>query len=231
MVDLRSGLTKILDVFLPRCCPACNSKLLLSEKVICGDCLDDITIVTEEKLLFEFNKKFEPQGIISDMYSLFLFEKDEAIQRIIFSMKYERRYKTGLFLGELLGDAILQYRPEWEISFVVPIPLHRVRTAERGFNQSFYIAMGIENVTGYKANTRLIKRKKYTESQTKKGLEERAKNINEAFKVTNQNEVTGKNILLVDDVITTGSTVGEAAKILSAKGAANIYAASVALAD
>ena len=114
---------------------------------------------------------------------------------------------------------------------IIPIPLHQLKKAERGYNQAYYIAKGVGSKLKVRVSDRAVKRIKYTESQTTMNLNEREENISGAFKVRNQKAVRGKSILLLDDVITTGATISECGKKLLEAGAAKISAASIAIAD
>ncbi|HRI47417.1 MAG TPA: ComF family protein [Ignavibacteriaceae bacterium] len=219
-----------METFLPRICTGCESRLSNDELVICNDCLNDLVQVDEAAIKEEYDNQFREFGFVKDIFSLFRFEKGESIQKIIFSIKYGRRFKTAKYLGELLGEGILQNRESWEYSFIIPIPLHKVRLSERGFNQSEYIATGVKTVTGIAIDNSIIKRVKYTETQTKKHKTERIDNMKNAFGIINKENINGKSVLLVDDVITTGSTINAVADVLMKNGAKNIFVASVALA-
>jgi competence protein ComFC len=216
---------------MPRFCPSCKIKLLTAEKTICHSCLNKILRITEERLKSEFDKKFLNKNIISGFTSLFLFEKDKELQDIIHSLKYQGKFLTGTFLGELLGKKIKNVIKNWEINLILPVPLHQLKKAERGYNQSFYISKGLSKEVNIPLSPGVIKRKKYTQSQTTMNFVERQQNISEAFKVKNKKKIKGKNILLIDDVITTGATISECGKVLLNSGAKRVYAASVALAD
>ena len=114
---------------------------------------------------------------------------------------------------------------------VIPIPLHHLKKAERGFNQSYYIAKGISSQTSIAVKSNIIKRMRFTQSQTTMTLKEREENVEGAFKVRKTENVKGKSVLLVDDVMTTGATINECGKVLLEAGANKVYAVSVALAD
>jgi ComF family protein len=106
-----------------------------------------------------------------------------------------------------------------------------LKKAERGYNQSFYICKGLSRELNIPLKNHFIKRKRFTQSQTTMDFEERQKNIRNAFKIRNGLGLKGKNILLVDDVITTGSTISECGRVLLECGVNKVYAASVAIAD
>jgi len=222
--------TKLFDFILPRFCPSCNSKLEPEEDTVCSSCLSKIKLTTPELIKSEYHRKYESKQIISGFVSQFIFEKDKELQQIIHALKYDKKYQIGIFLGRILGEQFRTQFQNWNINLIVPIPLHHLKKAERGFNQSFYIAKGIASKNFILVYSKAIKRIRFTESQTTMTLKEREVNVEGAFKVRKTENVKGKNILLVDDVMTTGATINECGKVLLEAGANRIYAASVALA-
>ena len=109
----------------------------------------------------------------------------------------------GTFLGRELGKKIKNEIQSWNIHLILPVPLHQLKKAERGYNQSFYIAKGLSKELNIPVSSKILTRKKYTQSQTKMNFIERQQNIEKAFKVNNEKKIEGKNILVIDDVITT----------------------------
>jgi ComF family protein len=221
----------VIDFFLPRICPACNNKLTPEEVCICAECYSNIEHASKERIIAEYRRKFAGKNIISGFTSLFVFEKDKELQHIIHTIKYKQRYQNGIFLGKVMGVELSNIFEEWEISQVIPVPLHSLKKAERGYNQSYYIAKGLSQFSGIPACSNAIKRVRYTQSQTTMNITQRAENMANAFKVKHAKEVEGKNILLLDDVITTGATTSECGRVLLKAGANKVYAASVAIAD
>lgn len=185
----------------------------------------------EQRLENEFYRKFSSTKIISGFISLFIFEKDKALQSLIHSFKYNKRFLNAKFLGSLVGNKLGEQIKDWNINLIIPVPLHHLKKAERGYNQSEFIVKGLSRKLGIPFTTKAIKRIRYTESQTTFNQVEREKNISNAFKIKNKNKIIDKNILIVDDVITTGSTIKECGKALLGSGAKSIYACSVAIAD
>jgi competence protein ComFC len=228
---ISATITSFFDFYLPRFCPSCGKKLLPGESVVCPDCLAKIKFAEDKRIKSEFGRKFASAGIISDFISLYVFEKDKELQHIIHSIKYGSKYLTGKFLGSQLSNHLKKKIESWKIDCIIPVPLHHLKKAERGYNQSLYIAKGLGKGLNIPVADRFIKRKKYTKSQTTMDLIERQENIEEAFKAKKNLNLEGKNILLVDDVITTGSTIKECGKILLKAGASKVYAVSVAIAD
>ncbi len=221
----------LLDYFLPRICVSCSSKLSLSEDTLCNKCLGNILKAEENRIKFEYQKKFSKDGVITDFFSLFVFEKDGELQKAIHSLKYEKKFGVGIFFGKLLANGLKTSRPIWQFDTIIPIPLHQLKKAERGYNQAYYISHGIKKELNKKINTKSVRRVKYTQSQTTMNLIERKENISGAFKVKKVSAIKQKNILLIDDVITTGATNTECGIQLLNAGANKIYAASVAIAD
>lgn len=224
-------LNKIFDFFLPRICPSCNQILNFYEIIICDQCFEKLNLTTEALIAEEYQKKFAAKKYITNFHPVFVFEKDKEIQHIIHALKYKRHFRVGIYFGRIIGNQLKEKLDEWSVDLIIPVPLHKLKKAERGYNQSEFIAKGISLQTGIDWTKKAIKRKKYTESQTHLTAEERCANVKDAFEIRNKKLIEGKNILLVDDVITTGSTISECAHQLLQNGAKEVYAASIAIAE
>jgi ComF family protein len=219
------------DFFIPRYCPSCKEKLKLDENCICDECLSSIERADSGRLNLEYQRKFASTEIISGFTSLFVFEKDKALQLFIHSIKYNKRFLNAKYLGKLIGENLKEQIQNWSVDFILPVPLHSLRKADRGFNQSKYIAIGMGKELGINVKNNLIRRIRYTETQTNLTLMEREENISSAFKAKQKKLIEGKTFLLVDDVITTGATIRECGKVLLDEGAVGIYACSAAIAE
>lgn len=226
-----NGFKQLIDFFLPRLCVSCFSKLNYNEQYLCNNCFEEIQKPDLIRLQHEYNRKFADENIISGFTSAFIFEKDKVLQHLIHSLKYNENFRIGIYLGRIVGQLCRDIIMGWNPELIVPVPLHHLKKAERGYNQSFYIAKGIGSTLNIKLSHSSIKRKRYTSTQTALSLIERKDNIKDAFKLKNTKSVEGKNVILVDDVITTGATVSECGKILLTEGAAKVFALSVAIAD
>jgi ComF family protein len=228
---MKNVLFSFLDFFLPQYCAGCSKKLDVSEPQVCDDCFSDLLIADTNRIEIEFERKFEKTGYIQDFFSPYVFESEGTIHNIIHSIKYNRRFRVGVLLGNKLAEALLGKISSWKIDIVIPVPLHHLKKAERGFNQSEFIVRGLRDSSTIPYSTNIIKRIRFTESQTKLNMRQREENVAGAFKVSRKKKVVNKNILLVDDVITTGATVNECAKVLIENGVNEVYASSVAIAD
>jgi len=225
------SLNAFFDFFIPRYCPCCEEKLKLEEICICEECLSSIERADSARLNTEYHRKFASTEIISGLTSLFVFEKDKALQLLIHSIKYNKRFLIAKYLGKLIGKNLKEQIINWNADFILPVPLHSLRKVNRGFNQSKYIANGMEKEIGINVKSDILKRIRYTETQTNLTLKEREENILNAFQAKHKRMIKGKTFLLVDDIITTGATIRECGKVLLDEGAARVYACSAAIAE
>ncbi len=228
---MKHFIVSLFDFFLPRFCPACNKKLPVHENLICQECILKIERTDLDLLKSEYERKFSSKLIVSDFYSHFVFKADSELQAIIHAFKYEKKFLIGKMLGELLAEGLKDIKHDWKIDYIIPTPLHYMKKSERGYNQSYFIAAGIKNILGLEIKKNIVIRTRHTKSQTTMPMSDRILNVNGAFKVKNEKIIRGKNILIIDDVITTGSTIQETGKVLLEAGANKIYAASAAIAD
>lgn len=165
---------------------------------------------------------------IDESFYLFDYEKDKLAQNVIRSIKY----KSVRDLAESAYVAMEKERlniKKLEFDLIVPMPLHKYRLKERGFNQSKLIADKIAEITGREIREDILKRKIYRRPQAEiKKRDERAKNIENIFEVISTEGFIGQTILLVDDVATTGATLKECARALKNSGARKILSFTLA---
>lgn len=201
--------------------------------IICTDCFQKIERTNPIDLERSFSAKFGNTSFISKAFSVFHFKEESIIQTLIHELKYQNKRSIGIFLGEVVGQLIKNDSDFSTADVLVPVPLHKIRLRERGYNQSELIAKGVSNATGIKVIGDLLIRTRNTETQTKLNFEERKENVKDAFFVNRKykNFVIDKKVIVVDDVITTGSTINECAKALAMAGASEVLALSVAIAS
>lgn len=226
-----STINQLFDFFLPRFCNSCRNKLSTKELFLCEYCISTIKRADSELLNHEFNRKFYKDKIISGFTSLYIFQKDQALQNLVHNLKYNGSFRVGIFLGKLIGKELQNTINKWNANLILPVPLHHLKKAERGYNQSYYICKGIQKYSNAKVNTSILQRKRYTESQTTMDLKERKNNIENAFQISKSAMVKSKRIIVVDDVITTGATITECGKLLLDEGADMVFALSLAIAE
>lgn len=172
--------------------------------------------------------------VSNDAYSHFIFSEKYYIREVIHYFKYRGFKKAGMFFGTLLGNEMVKRTGKdlEQYNYIVPVPLHSAKERDRGYNQSDYICRGISEITGIPVNNKLIYRKIHTKSQASLPVRERKQNVLGAFDVVSKNcsLLNNAGIVLVDDVVTTGSTLNEAIKTLKKSGAGKIFVVTLAAA-
>jgi ComF family protein len=222
------------DFIYPPICFICKKHLLENDIRVCTDCWKSFTCVSPtHPTWIELKSKFDVEGAVENIFSVFLFEKEGKLQEVVHFLKYQGMKSIGVRLGKEIGEQVKSLSQFSSIDYIIPVPHHKLKRRERGYNQSEYICKGISDVTKIPINTSIIKRRKYTQSQTKLDLQERKKNVGDAFTIIPKFQplVSGKSFILVDDVITTGSTINACARTLLSHQANRIYAVSAALAE
>lgn len=145
-------------------------------------------------------------------------------------LKISWEQKIGYELGRMAATTYRETGLFDTIDLLLPVPLHPKRMRQRGYNQSEWIARGIRSVTGIAVDTSSLSRIKKTESQTRKQIFERSENVEDIFRVENTDTLKNKHILLVDDVITTGSTMNACAEAMKAISGIRISILGIAVA-
>jgi ComF family protein len=159
---------------------------------------------------------------------------DGGLRELIHLLKYQQVRPAARVLGRMLAEVIAGLAPAFEEArpWLVPVPLHPSRLRQRGFNQSELIAQEALKfqpaIRGLELHAAVLQRTRQTESQIGLTRHQRRENIRGAFNLTHPGEVQGRDILLVDDVFTTGTTVSECARVLRRAGATRVWVATVA---
>ena len=161
--------------------------------------------------------------------SFFYFNKGSGYQKLIHSLKYKGMVDIGIELGKMFG-AELKGTGFESVDFLVPVPLHKKKQRKRGYNQSEMIAQGMALSLGKELFTDFLTRMEFTETQTRKSRYDRFVNVSKSFSVLNRENCTGYHILLVDDVVTTGSTLEGCVEELIKNGASKVSIATLAVA-
>lgn len=201
-------LADFLRLFFPSTCLICGKRLGSFGMVLCLECEIRLPIMQHTDASRDpVCQIFWGRIPVQAGTALFRFEKGSAYQSLIHDLKYRGHWRTGLYLGRLLGQK-LQRGPSSDCDFVVPVPLHPKRLRQRGYNQSEFIARGISQVLGIPVQSKLIRRTKYQHSQTSLTRIERFQNMDRVFSLCRSTpELQNKKILLVDDIVTTGATL------------------------
>lgn len=220
-------LQPLKDFLFTAHCFHCGGRLRDGERRICRPCWDSVTPVHETDHTFSvLQQRFAAGGVIDGMTAFCYFEKGKLLQTLAHSLKYDEITSFGFELGMKLAGTL----PRRTFDGIIPIPLNKRKERERGYNQSDWIGKGISSVTGIPLLPKVMRRVKYTVTQTHLTADQRKNNIAEAFQVSDAGWIRGKSVLLVDDIITTGSTIQEAASVLKSAGAGPIHVGAAGLA-
>jgi ComF family protein len=226
--DLFSG---IIDFIFPNLCLQCGMELDGENQYFCVNCWGKLRMLSRLECDLILKKKFPQSRYIDHLVSLFYFIPESISQKIIHLIKYERFNNFGVNMGKMLAEICDLNHLKGD--YIIPVPLHRVRERERGYNQSTVISSGIGEILNLPVRDDILTRKKYTHSQTTLSKEERIQNVHQALTISPGFEkyINNQCILVFDDVITTGSTINSCAKVLKENGANDISVVSLAIVE
>jgi len=225
---LKRILNGFLGFVLPDTCLSCGTVLDASERFICATCHNKLIKFDEPH---PWKDEEISCGVIDDSFSLYQFHEGTEIQTLLHAFKYEKMKSVGRMFGREIGARILS-ADETAFDYAVPVPLHYGKKRERTYNQSLFISKGISDKLNVKVLENCLERTRFTKTQTKLHKLQRQENVRGAFRLNPKfkNTIAGKNIILSDDVITTGSTILECARTLKAAGCGKILVCSIAYA-
>lgn len=227
---ITAHLKDLKKLFYPQVCLSCTNSLFAGEDVLCLRCqkklprtnfhLDPINPVI---------KQFWGKVPVKAATAFYHFSKGSKVQHLIHQLKYKQHPEVGVKIGKLMGNDLLQ--SEWftDLDVVIPVPLHPDKQRTRGYNQAAVFATGLALSLGIADSQTNLQRTKFTTTQTRKHRFERFENVNEVFMVADKTSLRNKNVLLVDDVITTGSTLTACAETILKIPGTSVSIAAIAL--
>jgi len=197
-----------ISLFFPHLCYACDDALRKNEDVLCSICLNSLP-KTDFHLKKEnpVTKLFWGRANLQAATAYYFFHKGDKVQHLIHQLKYKSARKVGIFIGEQMGIELKNSDVFSSVNIIVPVPLHPKKEKQRGYNQSEMFGVGLSRTLRRPMNKNILYRKQFTASQTRKTRSERWENVENVFAVHNPDAFAGKHLLLIDDVITTGSTL------------------------
>lgn len=224
-------LEKIAKVFFPDVCPICGKVLKKGQK-ICKECGEEIVIIEEPKCVkcgkpltdsgklycADCNKKkhFFEKGVS-------VFEYSGTLRESIHRFKYENTREYADFYGSVAGRKYGKIFRQWGIDIIIPVPMYNKKVRRRGYNQAEVFAKAVSAYTGINMEEKILVRIKDTVPQKELSDEQRKENLSKAFAVDADKLCGVRNVLLVDDIYTTGSTIDACAKLLLAAGVEKVY--------
>ena len=197
-----------ISLLFPRLCYGCGNHLMRNESLICTECY--VLIPRTNFHLKADNpvaQLFWGRCQIEKAAAFSFYTKDSRIRKLIHQLKYKGIKEVGPELGRIYARSLLHSGFFEGIDIIIPVPLHPTKMRKRGFNQSDLISDGISAVSGIPLDTKILIRKTISATQTRKSRYDRWTNVEDIFRVTYEKKLAGRHILLVDDVITTGSTL------------------------
>ena len=214
---MENMLNDVINMFYPNACFLCKTPLIENERHICLECLFDLP-----KTNYHTNKSNPARDLfagyqqVNEATAYLFFERDGKTQKMIHSLKYYGNKELAEYLGKTAASELKVYGFFASIDVIIPVPLHPKKEKKRGYNQSEYIAKGLSSVYGCEVDTKSLKRIVYTNTQTRKNIYDRHVNVENIFEATNIENLAGKYVLLVDDVMTTGATTSACIEALRA---------------
>jgi len=207
------------NLIFPKTCFACHTALLKYEKIICTSCqfyLPKTNFHLESNN--NLNKVFWGRVDVKKAASFYYFNKGGKVQNLLHELKYKGAKEVGERIGELYGLELLNTDFLKGIDLIIPVPLHVKKLKKRGYNQSECFAIGLSKVTLISVQNNVLYRHEFSDTQTKKSRFNRWQNVSNIFNLKNSEKIKGMHILLVDDVITTGSTIEACAQVFNNYG-------------
>lgn len=209
---------KILSIFFPPRCPFCN-EIISSDEVICKSCKEKIKCKNFKDVITTRTGK--------TFISISPFSYEEPIRTAIHKFKFRGMKHYSILFGKYLTDILKENYDINKIDYITSVPLHRVRKRERGFNQSEVFGREISRLTGIKYIEVLEKSKK-NKVQHELNLSERTENVKDVYKVIDSEILKDKTVIICDDILTSGNTMAECAKVIFEAGAKNVIGATIA---
>lgn len=204
-------------MFFPSTCACCGEVLVQGERQICLNCLTSLS-----HTLYSSHEENHTERLLlgripalGNATSMLTFHHGNTVQKLVHAMKFHKNSDLCLFMGRQLGLELLHSARFDDIDLLVPVPLHWRRRLQRGYNQSELLCRGIAEVMHREVNSKALIRHRYTSQQSLTNAAERESNVEGAFRVKHPEQLEGRHILLVDDVLTTGATLVSCCDALS----------------
>ncbi len=230
------SINKILDLLYPGRCPVCDRILAYRETLVCPDCIGKLAYIKEPKCM-KCGKQMmdneteycagcrDKRRYFRKGFSVFLY--NDVMKKSIYRFKYANRREYSRFYAETVCRCLGKEIREFCADAIIPVPLHPKRFRKRGYNQAGLIASEIGRRMNIPVREEILIRERNTKALKLMTLTERENNLKKAFKMV-KNDVKLNTVIIVDDILTTGSTINEISRVLRENGIKNVYFVALA---
>ncbi len=207
----------LLDYIFPRLCLCCKTEESITDHFMCLSCLVTMPL-TKQHLSADnrFAEHFWGRVEIETGSAMFLLDSRDYIKNLIHRVKYENGHHVAYELGRWWGSKLKESALYQDVDVIIPVPLHWFKHMKRTYNQSERFAAGLSEILGAPVDEKILRRRRYTKTQTKMNRAQRIDNLTRAFKAQDV-PAQYHHALLIDDVLTTGSTLEACALALQQK--------------
>lgn len=220
-------LKSLIQILAPKCCFACQRVLSQGEKTLCTYCRHQLSLTQFNFCIEnECDKSFYGKTQFVKASALFYMDQSSVIKQVIHQLKYRDQEHLGLFLADWAASILKRDPCLIHFDYLTIVPLHWRKKHRRGYNQLELFSKRLSKLMGWNYAPKLLKRIHYQKSQTKKSRVNRAFNSNPFVFHSNLN-LTNRRILIVDDIITTGSTMAHCANAVLKASPCSIYFLSI----
>ena len=233
---IRKAYDFLLDTVYPRRCPVCGDIVLPKGRGICEKCanvlkpIDGSFCLKCGKPLGDAGREWcinclDKHHEFTEGRSAFIY--DDAMRKSIYRFKYNHQKEYASYYGRVIADILGRKIKSYNADALIPVPMYKAKERKRGFNQANLLAKELSRHVNIPVRNDIVVRKRSTQMMRSLGAAERENNIKNAFKLRSDS-VKLKNVIIVDDIYTTGSTIDAVASVLRQAGVQNIYFVALA---
>ncbi len=224
--------SSLLNLVYPNLCSLCDEHLTKDENLICNGCYSSLpqTYFWRHKVN-PVQRNMKARVGVKHGSAFLFFSKNGKVQELLHLIKYHGMTNLAFLLGKYYGEELKKSKTLSDVDAIIPVPLHPRKELQRGFNQSLEICKGLTGALAIPVWEKVLLRTSYTTSQTTKHREERWSNVQQTFKLKKGKTLTGKHVLIVDDVFTTGATLEACCQALKLGNPRELSVMTLAYAD